>query len=232
MEAKMRGDKAHLRTRFTAKGLNYQGFNTLAHELGHCTEQVISLNLMDHNLLRGVPNTAFTEAFAFVYQARDLDLLGITVKPDPKSESLLNLHNLWLTNEICGVGLLDMRIWHWMYEHPDATPAELKAAVIDLAKGIWNQYYAPVFGVKDSPILAIYSHIIELGMYTPDYGLGHIVQFQLEQYFKTAKLAAEMERICRQGMITPDAWIKGAVGKGISTEPLLKAAAAALKVIK
>jgi len=36
----------------------------------------ISLNMIDHTCLNGVPNTAFTEAIAFVFQAHDLDLLG------------------------------------------------------------------------------------------------------------------------------------------------------------
>jgi len=41
--------------------------------------------------------------------------------------------------------------------NPNANPETLKDAVNSIAKEIWNQYYAPVIGVKDQPILAIYS---------------------------------------------------------------------------
>ena len=42
--------------------MDYKGFNIAVHEMGHNVEQVISLNDIDHTLLEGVPNTAFTEA--------------------------------------------------------------------------------------------------------------------------------------------------------------------------
>lgn len=232
MGAEMREDKAHLRTRFGKDGMNYQGFNVACHELGHCVEQTFSLNRVDHTLLHGVPNTAFTEAFAFIFQSKDMTVLGLPQEKDPVKEHLAVLNNLWLTYEIAGVGLLDMRIWHWMYAHPEATPQELKAAVLSLAKEVWNAYFAPVIGVKDSILLAVYSHIIDSGLYTPDYPLGHLIQFQLESYLKDKNLAPEMERMCVQGILTPDAWIRGAVGSGISSEPLLQAAGEALKALK
>jgi hypothetical protein len=173
-------------------------------------------------LLRGVPNTAFTEGFAFVFQSRDLALLGFT-KKDANAEALNAIDVFWSTYEIAGVGLIDMRVWRWLYEHPDATPALLKDAVIRIAKEVWNEYYAPVFGVKDTPLLAIYSHMIDAGMYTPDYSLGHIISFQVEEYMKSRSLAAEMERMCKIGAVSPDLWMRTAVGASISTTPLLEA---------
>lgn len=232
MGAEMREDKAHLRTRFAKGGMDYQGFNVACHELGHCVEQTFSLNRVDHTLLHGVPNTAFTEAFAFIFQSKDMTVLGLPQEKDSVKEHLAVLNNLWLTYEIAGVGFLDMRIWHWMYAHPGATPQELKEAVLSLAKEVWNAYFAPVIGIKDSILLAVYSHIIDSGLYTPDYPLGHLIQFQLESYLKDKNLAPEMERMCIQGILTPDAWIRGAVGSGISSEPLLKAAEEALKTLK
>ena len=53
--------------------MDYKGYNIAVHELGHNVEQTFSLNFVDHTLLAGVPNTAFTEAIAFVFQERDLD---------------------------------------------------------------------------------------------------------------------------------------------------------------
>ena len=58
--AARRGDKAYLRTRVEKGGMNYKGFNIAVHEMGHNVEQKFSLNDIDHTLLQGVPNTAFT----------------------------------------------------------------------------------------------------------------------------------------------------------------------------
>ena len=142
------------------------------------------------------------------------------------------LDTFWMTYEIGGVALVDMKVWRWMYEHPDATPSQLQEAVISIAKDIWNKYYAPVFRVKDSPILAIYSHMIDSAMYLPDYPLGHIISFQLEKYMEGKNLGEEMERMCRLGSLTPKLWMEKAIRSEISTEPLLKSVEEALRFVK
>jgi oligoendopeptidase F len=124
-----------------------------------------------------------------------------------------------------------MEIWSWMYAHPDASPKDLKEAVIRIAKGVWNQYFAPVFGVSDQSLLAIYSHIIAYGMYTPDYALGYLIQFQMQEHFEKNGLAKEMERMCRLGSLTPDAWMQAAVGGPISAAPMIDAAQKAIKAL-
>ena len=83
MGAGMKSAHAHLRTRVEKNGMNYKGFNIAVHEMGHNVEQTLSMNNIDHYFLNGVPNTAFTEAIAFVFQAHDLDLLGISTS-DPQ----------------------------------------------------------------------------------------------------------------------------------------------------
>jgi hypothetical protein len=230
MGAGMRTDSAHLRTRVPKGGMNYKGFNIAAHELGHCVEQVFTLNKVDSTLVQGVPNTAFTEAFAFLFQERDLEILGLGQRDD-LTRALSAVDTYWMTFEIAGVGVLDMETWRWMYAHPDATPAALREAVLAKAIEIWNTYYAPVLGVRDSPILAIYSHMISNGLYLPDYPIGHLIQFQMERQIEGKNLAAEMERMCVQGRLTPDKWMRGAVGGPLSTKPLVEAAKAGLKVI-
>ena len=222
-------DNARLRTRVPHEGMNYKGYNIAIHELGHNVEQVMSFQLMDYPGLRGVPNTAFTEGFAFVFQSRDLALLGLRAD-DRHAHAMNTLDVLWSTYEIAGVALVDMRVWRWLYAHPEATPAELRDAVIGIAKDVWNSYYAPVFDIKDVPLLCIYSHMIDAGMYTPDYPLGHIIAFQIEQYLEGKSLGDEMERMCRIGNVTPDLWMRTAVGSAVSTQPLLDAAKAALAV--
>jgi hypothetical protein len=226
--AKRRGDKAHLRTRIGPQGMSYKGYNIAIHELGHNVEQVFSMSRIDHTLLEGVPNTGFTEAFAFLFQARDLELLGVAAK-DPQADALHTVDRFWAAYEIAGVALLDMEIWRWMYEHPDAKPADLRAATVKLAKELWNRYYAPVFGVKDQVLPAIYSHIIAYGLYTPDYPLGKLITFQIEQHMKGKELGPEMERMCRLGRIAPDVWMQQAVGEKVSSQPLLDATRAALE---
>jgi hypothetical protein len=186
---------------------------------------------VDHTLLQGVPNTAFTEAMAFVFQARDLEVLGLS-KPDPKAEASKALDDFWATREIAGVGLVDMKVWRWMYEHPAATPAELRAAVGTIAKEVWNTFYAPVLSVKDTPLLAIYSHMINNALYLPDYPVGHLIAFQVEDYFKTHALAKDMERLCAQGRLLPNLWMKQGIGAPISVKPMVDAAAKSLKVLQ
>ena len=56
------------------EGMDYKGYNIAVHELGHNVEQTITLQDVDHYMMHGVPNTAFTEAWAFVFQKRDLAL--------------------------------------------------------------------------------------------------------------------------------------------------------------
>jgi hypothetical protein len=229
--AQMRSEKSHLRTRVNPGGMDYQGFNVAMHELGHCAEQVLSLQKADSYLMAGVPNTAITEGFAFIFQNRDLDMLGLSGEGRAARQRRA-LDTLWMTYEIAGAALVDMKAWDWLYKNPEATPDALRRAVMACAREVWNKHYAPVFGVRDQVILAAYSHMIDSALYLPDYPLGHIISFQLESYLQGKSLGKEMERMCRAGRLTPQLWMKNAVGDGISAQPLLKAAAEALKAVK
>jgi hypothetical protein len=231
MQAMRRGDSPRLRTRVEKDGMNYKGYNIAVHELGHNVEQVLSLYDVDSTLLAGVPNSAFTEALAFVFQARDLELLGLA-KPDKDQDRMRALSDFWATFEIGGVALVEMAIWHWMYDHPAATPAELREAAVRIAKEHWNKYYAPVLGGKDTVLLGIYSHMIATPLYLPDYPLGHMIAFQIEEQVKKAgALGPEFERMSKHGNVLPDVWMTHATGAPVSADPLLRAAEEALKGI-
>lgn len=231
MGAEMRSEKAHLRTRVEKSGMNYKGYNIAIHEMGHNVEQTFSLNEIDYTLLKGVPNNAFTEALAFVFQGRDLELLGLAA-PDVRSDALKTLNDFWGTYEISGVGLVDMGVWHWMYDHPKATPAQLQAATVEIAQNIWNRYYAPVFGKKDVVLLGIYSHMIDSFLYLPDYSMGHMIAYQIEEQMKKAgNTGPEFERMARMGEVTPDLWMENATGKPVGPEPLLAATEKALAFV-
>ncbi len=231
MGAVRREDRAHLRTRVGPSGMNYKGYNIALHELGHNVEQVFSLNGIDHWFLAGVPNSAFTEALAFAFQRRDLELLGVASAGERSSPEAA-LATLWSTFEIAGVALVDTAMWHWLYDHPGASEAELREAVRAIARGVWNRYYAPLFGVHDSELLAIYSHMIDYPLYLADYPLGHMVEAQVAAVLERGEFGAQVERLMRLGNLTPDAWMRAAVGSGVSAEPLLANARAALEQLQ
>ncbi|MDD2798563.1 MAG: hypothetical protein PHV20_08230 [Bacteroidales bacterium] len=220
--AAMKGDKAHLRTRIAANGMDYKGYNIAVHEFGHNVEQTFSLYNVDYYLLNGVPNTAFTEALAFMFQSRDLQILGIN-NNDSEAYKMYVLDNFWSLYEIMGVSLVDIRIWKWLYAHPNATPVELKAAVISIASDVWNNYYSPVLGQKDVTLFAIYSHMISYPLYLSAYSFGNLIQFQLENQVKGKDFGKEIERIFTIGRLTPDQWMMEATGSKISVHPILKA---------
>jgi hypothetical protein len=220
--------------------MDYKGYNIAVHEFGHNVEEVISLYDIDYYTLAGIPNTGFTEASAFLFQQRDLQLLGYKAKgkraphevtnfvgapAEAKGEEVLDM--IWGMYEIMGVSLVDMAMWEWLYANPKATAAQLREAVIAIAGDIWNKYYAPLLGEQDCPLLGIYSHMVGYALYLPGYPIGQLVQFQLEEYLAKCKtpteFAQEYTRIYQQGKLTPDAWMRGAVGESMSVEPILKA---------
>ncbi|HOL62671.1 MAG TPA: hypothetical protein PK103_04805 [Elusimicrobiales bacterium] len=228
---RMRGEKAHLRTRvIDAKYMNWQGFNTAMHELGHCVEQIFTLYDVDYYSLTGVPNTAFTEAFAFVFQNKSLEILGI--KPSKDTEIFNSIQTFWDTREIAGVALVDMYIWKWMYEKQKFDENELREKVIEISRDIWNKYFYPIFDIKNSPILGVYSHMIYHGLYLPDYPLGHIIAYQIEEYFKDKSIGREMKRICQLGNITPLKWMKEATGKELNAKELINGAQNSIEILK
>ena len=84
--------------------------------------------------------------------------------------------------------------------------------------------------VKDTPLLAIYSHIVAYPLYVCDYPLGHLIAFQVEEHLrkKGGPVGPEFERMARFGSVAPDVWIEHATGAPVGAGPLLRATAAAL----
>ena len=221
-----RKEDSRLRTRISDNGMDYKGYNIAVHEFGHCVEQVLDMYFIDHYMLSGVPNTAYTEASAFLWQHRDLQLL-----PDGKMGNGINnpdevLDQFWSMYEIMGVSLVDMAMWRWIYAHPKTTAKELCEATQQIAKEIWNAYYEPILGEHDCILLAVYSHMVNAPMYLPNYPLGHIVQYQLEEHLAKCKtqqeFAQEYMRIYRLGRLTPKQWMIEAVGEAPSIDPILR----------
>lgn len=224
------GQKARLRTRIGADGMNYKGYNIAVHEFGHNVEEVFDLYGVRDFMMTGIPNSAFTEASAFLFQDRDLMLLG---KGRHEVDRMATLNTFWGTCEIMAVSLVDMRMWRWLYAHPEANAAQLREAVCEISAEVWNAYFADDLGEWNSPILGIYSHLVEVPMYLPNYPIGHIANFQIEQYLTQQPTqqawAKEYERIYSQGRLTPEHWMRGAVGSPLRIEPILMAVRDALK---
>ncbi len=220
--AQMKGEKARLRSRIGKTGMDYKGYNIAIHEFGHNVEQTFSLNNVPEYMINGVPNTAFTEAMAFVFQQKDLLPLGMS-NPNSETEYLNSLDVFWSSYEIMGVALVDMYVWKWLYDNPDATAAELRESVVKISKDVWNKYYADLFGSRDQEILAIYSHMISYPLYLSAYPIGHLIEFQVEQKIQGKPFGAEIERITTIGRVTPKDWMMKAVGEDLSVKPMLSA---------
>jgi hypothetical protein len=227
--AMSRDDVSRLRTRIADNGMDYKGYNIAVHEFGHNVEQTISINDVDYYTMGTVPSTAFTEALAFIFQKRDLELLGYK-DDDSKKSALKALDIFWGCYENMGVSLVDIYTWRWLYEHPEATVESLKDAIISNAITVWNKYYAPIFGVEDSPILAIYSHMICSPLYLSNYPYGNIVESQIEVEIAGKNLGDEILRIYKAGRLTPNLWMEHAAGTPVSIEPLLKSVREALNM--
>ena len=228
-----RDDQAHLRTRVGRDGMDYKGYNIAVHEMGHNVEQVFSLTTIDHTLLQGVPNTAFTEALAFVFQARDLELLGLA-GPDPQAETPARARRF----------LGDARDRRRRARRHGRLALAVRAPGRDARASSARRWSRSrrTSGTATTPRCSaattwpcspIYSHMIDAGLYLPDYPLGHLIAFQVEEHFRSAAapMGAEFERMCQLGSITPDAWMRKAVGAPLSAEPLLAATERGLQAL-
>jgi len=224
------GDSPHLRTRVNPDGMDYKGYNIAVHEMGHNVEQVFSLYEVDDPLMSGVPGTAFTEALAFTFQHRDLEVLGVA-RPNAAAEHARALKSFWDAYEIAGSALVDLDAWHWMYEHPDATPAQLRDAVVQIARTTWDKYFARVLGAPGNTQLAVYSHMINSFLYLYRYPLGHLIAFQLEEKLRGADSGKAFEHAASYGRVTPDLWMQHATGKPVVAEPMLQATEAAVQAV-
>lgn len=228
----MHGTKAHLRTRFEPYGLNYKDFRIGMHEIGHTIEQNVAMYYTDYYSLKGIPSSPYTECMADLIAYRDMVGLGVSSEYSQEEIELNALASFWYVFEHGAIALHEIRVWHWFYDHPDATVDELKKATINLAKEVWNEFFAEIYGVNDIPILSIYNHFINGSLYLHSYALGNIVLMQVEEFFEGRDFPKEMVRLCAIGRLTPDLWMKEATGNPLSSEPMLSAIRSAIENYK
>ncbi|MHC9540962.1 MAG: hypothetical protein AB9903_15795 [Vulcanimicrobiota bacterium] len=220
----------HMRIHIDRKGLSYKDYRKALYLLGQCTLHILANDTRDYAIMRGTPGQAFEEAFALVFQSRDLKLLDLDSQ-DAAMKNMETLNTLWSAFERSGSSLVSLRLWRWMYAHPEASPEEIRNATIAISKEVWNLYFAPVIGEKDSTLLSVYSHLISADLFVLQHSMGRIIQFQIETKINEKNLASEMERMCSTGKVTPDIWMKNAVGAPVSPEALLNASDDALKAM-
>ncbi|MBI2342914.1 MAG: hypothetical protein HYV02_01040 [Deltaproteobacteria bacterium] len=218
-----------LRVRVPKDGISEIEFSTFMHELGHCVEGVLSSYRMDYQSLWGVPNSAITEAFAFTFQDRAEDILGRARRSDPH---VVMLQRFWEVFEIAGPALVEIDFFHWLYQHPQATAAQMQHALREINDRMWARYHRPIFGPESYGLLAAYSHMLWCDLYLADYPIGYLCAYQIRRFLKGKVLGKEMPRICSVGAVYPDAWMEHAVGAPISVEPLLRDTAMALRALK
>ena len=65
-----------------------------------------------------------------------------------------------------------------------------------------------------------------------DYAIGRTISHQIRSHMRGRDLAAETRRICSIGSVTPDAWMREAVGGPLSATPLVTDTATALEAIR
>lgn len=228
--ADMPGEKAHIRTNFRKDGLDFGGYQTAMHELGHSVQQTIATYKIYIDAQRSLPNSGVVESAAVLFEFRTWK--SLLEDSDCNMENMLVLDNFWATYEIIGPALWELRIWQWMYHIKEFTIEELKDKSIAIAEDIWNKYYAPVIGTKNHLMQAVYNHTLNASLYLSSYALAHLIHIQIEDYIVGKDFCIEVERIFGQGNMAPNVWMKRAVGAGLSADPILNYTQKTLKHYK
>jgi hypothetical protein len=71
--------------------------------------------------------------------------------------------------------------------------------------------------------------MIDSFLYLPDYPIGHMIAFQIEEQMKKAgSIGPEFERMAKEGRVIPDLWMENATGHPVGPEALLAATKNAL----
>ena len=225
---------AWLRTNRLKDELGWDGFDTAMHELGHNLEQLCSTFFVSRPALRGVPNTACTEAFAFLYQSLAKRVLGI--EDGDAAERAYHeetIAAMLMTCQIAGPSLVELRTWREIYTLGDACrPETIRAALLRHSEEVWAEFFQQHFGEDPYHILGAYQHMLGHPLYLADYAIGRTMSHQIRSHMRGRDLAAETRRICSIGSVTPDAWMRTAVGGPLSPQALITDTAAAIEAVR
>jgi len=132
----------------------------------------------------------------------------------------------WRAYAGAGPALVEMDVWHWLYAHPDSTAEALRAALDGAARAVWNRYYAPVLGARDSTLLAEGAGLVAGNLDLADLPLSLLIAAQIQRH-PGGDPGAAAARCARLGRVTPDLWMTRATGAPLGPGALLEAAAEA-----
>jgi hypothetical protein len=71
--------------------------------------------------------------------------------------------------------------------------------------------------------------MISYPLYLSAYPIGKLIEFQIEAHIKNKSLAKETDRMFALGRLIPQEWMIQAVGAPLSAQPMLDAAAEAVR---
>jgi hypothetical protein len=173
--------------------------------------------------LRGVPGSCAVEAVANVFCDTRFRLVGVKLSTEDIAPlDQMTIQSMLASCQMSGPGLLELRVWRWLYEHPEATAEQLRDAVLQIAADIWREFYEPYFGPDPYYLPAAYQHMIGYPLYLANYVLSDIALQQMRAYVRDKDRASELLRMYTIGRLTPDLWMERAVGAPLSVEPLLR----------
>jgi hypothetical protein len=220
-EAGLPSDPCPLDLRLGPDGMDARTFAAALHGLGHAAARRLAREGDGHPLAAGLPGPAFDEALAFLFQARAPGLLGAGRTAAPAA-----LDAFWSACAASGAALVELDLWHWMYGHPDAGPAELQAAAAACARSVWNRWFADAFGRREVVLLAASGDLFGGRLVLQDYPVGRMIAQRLLR--AGGDLGGTFPGLARLGRLTPDLWLQRAAGVPLGPEALLEDAEAAL----
>jgi len=217
---------ALLRTNRVGNRINWAGLDCTMHELGHTVEQVFTLHRTPRVGLKGLPHTSISEAFAFTFQAKARDVVGLTLPPGLEHVDMLK--EFLGAVEIAGPALVDLLAWQWMYETRDFSAGDLRDFTVATADEVWAEYFQPHFGRDENHLMGAYQHMVGIMLYLPNYVVGHVIAHQIRKHLEGKSLAEEVERMCSQGDTSVPLWMQHAVGSDVDENAMIEDVRAAL----
>jgi hypothetical protein len=202
---------------------DFAAYGTATHELGHAVESAVSVPRAPRPALRGVPGSCAVEAVANVFCDTRFRLVGVKLSTEDIAPlDQLTIQSMLASCQMSGPALLELRVWRWLYDHPDATAEDLRAVVLEIAADIWAEFFEPYFGPDPYYLPAAYQHMIGYPLYLANYVLSDIALQQMRAYVRGKNVASELLRMYTIGRLTPDLWMERAVGAPLSAEPFLR----------
>ena len=114
---------------------------------------------------------------------------------------------------------------------PCRIPAAIRTSLLKNSEEVWKDFFQPHFGDDSYHILGAYQHMLGHPLYLADYAIGRTISHQIRSHMRGRDLEAETRRICSIGSVTPDAWMREAVGGPLSTGPLVEDCATAIAAL-